>query len=147
MHESSARKLSIIVFNCKVLKSSQHAFTHLCEDSFIVKQQKGRGFGNLFIHLLTDWQVCILDWAVIPPSSHYHPSKYLTFIAWLCIPARERLRFQTAHWPGSPGVCVDVERRNGSSKEWRRLKEPHLHIGARVPLVLTIHYSIVSQSS
>lgn len=51
----------------------------------------------LFIHLLTDWQVCILDWAVIPPSSHYHPSKYLTFIAWLCIPARERLRFQTAH--------------------------------------------------
>lgn len=48
--------------------------------------------------------------------------------------------------PGSPGVCVNVEGRDGSSKKRCGFKEPHLHIGTGVPLVLTIHYTIVAQS-
>lgn len=49
------------------------------------------------------------------------------------------------HMPGNPGVCVDVERSDGSSKEWRGFKHPHFHIGTGVPLVRTIYYTIIAE--
>lgn len=50
------------------------------------------------------------------------------------------------HPPGSPGVSVDVEGRDGSSKERRGFKEPHFDVGTGVPLRLSVHHTVVAQA-
>ncbi len=77
----------------------------------------------------------------------YHLSKYLTSSELLLIQTRELHRFQASHWPGSPGVCVDVEGSDGSSKKRRGLIEPQFHIGTGVPLVLSIHHTVIAKPS
>lgn len=86
-----------------------------------------------------------LDWTVIT-FRRYQLSECLTFRAALWIQVRNCRRFQAWHWPGSPFICVDVERIYGSLKLRRGFKEPHLHVSTGIPLMLSVYYAIIAQS-